>query len=55
MSASNTYGLSGSVNWTMGMFASHKHNMSKLDWQSGVQIKGWDFCAKQFRGCAMSE
>ena len=29
--------------------------MSKLHWQYGVQMKGWDLCIKQFKGCAMSE
>ena len=25
----------------------------KLDWQSGVQIKGWDFPVRQFKGRAI--
>ena len=32
----------------MGMFVNHEHSMSKLDWQSWVQIKGWDFLVKGF-------
>ena len=49
----NKYGLLGSGKWTMGVLASHEHNMSKLGWQSGVQMKGWGLYVKQFKGCAM--
>ena len=55
VSVNNKYALLGSGNWTMGVFASHEHNMSKLAWQPGVQIKGWDSLVKQFKGRAMSE
>ena len=38
----------------MGVLASPEHNMSKLDWQSGVQMKGRDLHVRQFIGCAMN-
>ena len=32
------------------MFAGHRHNISKLAWQSGVQIKDWVFLVRWFKG-----
>ena len=54
-SINNKYCLLGSGNCTLGVLASLECNMLKLDWQSGVQMKGWDLCVRQCKGCAMSE